>query len=87
VYGAEVSDSNHDVLTYTGLTSNTFKQRFYKHRSSFLHESEEHETTLSSHIWDLKRKNLDFDIQWNIKDKAPPFNPVSRRCRLCLKEK
>ena len=87
VYGAEVSDSNHDVQTYTGLTSNLFKQRFYKHRSSFLHESEEHETTLSSHIWDLKRKNLDFDIQWNIKGKAPPFNPVSRRCRLCLKEK
>ena len=87
VYGAEVVDSNQNIATYTGLTSNTFKTRFYKHRSSFNKESLEHETTLSSHIWDLKRNNQNFEIQWNIKDKAPPFNPISRRCRLCLKEK
>ena len=27
VYGAEVIDSNHNIETYTGLTSNTFKKR------------------------------------------------------------
>ena len=32
VYGAEVVDSNNNTETYTGLTSNTFKKRFYKHR-------------------------------------------------------
>ena len=57
VYGAEVIDENQNSETYTGLTSNTFKKRFYGHRSSFLHEDEEHETTLSSHIWSLKRNH------------------------------
>ena len=87
VYGAEVIDSNLNSETYTCLKSNTFKKRFYKHRSSFTHEDQEHETTLSSHIWDLKRKNLNFEIQWEIKEKAPAFNPVSRKCRICLREK
>ena len=87
VYGAEVIDSNHNVETYTGLTSNTFKKRFYGHRSSFKKPKLEHETTLSTYIWKLKRKQENFDIHWSIKDKAKPFNPVSKRCRLCLKEK
>ena len=87
VYGAEVIDENQNLETYTGLTSNTFKKRFYGHRSSFLHEDEEHETTLSSHIWSLKRNHQKYDIEWHIKDRAKPFNPVSRKCRLCLREK
>jgi len=87
VYGAEVIDSDLNSETYTGLTSNTFKKRFYKHRSSFQHEEQEHETTLSAHIWDLKRRSKHFEIEWSIKDRAPPFDPVSKKCRLCLKEK
>ena len=47
----------------------------------------EHETTLSAHIWNLRRRNQNYSIHWNIKDKATPFNPVTRKCRLCLKEK
>ena len=50
VYGAEVVDSDPKSETYTGLTSNTFKKRFYKHRSSFQHEDQEHESILSKHI-------------------------------------
>ena len=56
VYGAEVIDSNLNSETYTGLTSNTFKKRFYKHRSSFTHEDQEHVTF-------GKRKNLNFEIR------------------------
>ena len=87
VYGAEVLDADLNSETYTGLTSNTFKTRFYKHRSSFNHEDQEHETTLSAHIWDLKRRNKNFEIEWSVKDRATPFNPVSKKCKLCLKEK
>ena len=50
VYGAEVLDSNQNVETYTGLTANTFKKRFYKHRESFNKEDSEHSTSLSCHI-------------------------------------
>ena len=87
VYGAEVVDSSNNSETYTGLTANTFKKRFYKHRSSFMKPKLEHETTLSAHIWNLRRRNQNYSIHWNIKDKATPFNPVTRKCRLCLKEK
>ena len=87
VYGAEVIDSNLNSETYTGLTANTFKKRYYKHRDSFRNEDSEHSTTLSSYIWDLKCNNENFEVHWNVKDRAAPFNPVSKKCYLCLKEK
>ena len=87
VYGAEVTDSQSKTETYTGLTSNTFKTRFYGHRNSFKNRNSEHSTTLSSHIWSLKDKNLDYTVKWKIIGRASEFNPVNRKCRLCLKEK
>ena len=35
IYKAEVVEDNHTKNTYTGLTSNTFKDRYYGHRISF----------------------------------------------------
>ena len=87
IYRAEVVDENQNIQTYTGLTSNTFKQRFYGHRNSFKHRDSEHSTTLSSHIWDLKDRNKKFDIKWSIVDTAREFDPKTKKCRLCLKEK
>ena len=87
VYKAEVINSNLNRETYTGLTANTFKRRFYKQRDSFRKEDSEHSTTLSSYIWDLKRNNENFEIYWTVKDRGAPFNPVSKKCYLCLKEK
>ena len=42
---------------------------------------------LAGHIWGLKDKGVEFDISWRILAKAPPFNPVTKKCQLCLKEK
>ena len=36
---------------------------------------------------EVKNKNEDFEIKWRIKDRAAAFNPISRKCNLCLKEK
>ena len=87
VYKAEVTDQNQNSTTYTGLTRNTFKQRFYGHRHSFKNRSSEHSTTLSSHIWDLKDKNEDYNVNWSVIGRASDFNPITRKCRLCIKEK
>ena len=57
IYRAEVKDENSNNKTYTGLTSNTFKTRYYGHRQSFEKRKLQHSTTLSSYIWDLKDKN------------------------------
>ena len=87
VYQATVTDENSKIETYTGLTKNTFKKRFYKHRDSFKVKDPENSTTLSTHIWKLKESNKQFHVKWSIIGKAQSFNPVTKRCNLCLKEK
>ena len=42
---------------------------------------------LSSHIWELKERGLDFTLKSEILDRATLYNPVSKKCLLCLKEK
>ena len=64
-----------------------FKQRYYGHRQSFKKRKLQDETTLSSHVWDLKDKNENFEIKWKVIDRASEFNPVTRKCRLCIQEK
>ena len=85
VYKAEVLDDNMNKNTYTGLTCNTFKERFYGHRHSFSNRNSEHSTTLSTHLWDLKDRNQNFEVKWSIIDRAKEFNPTTRKCRLCTK--
>ena len=77
VYRAEVTDDSNST-TYTGLTCNTFKQRFYGHRQSFNNRTSEHSSTLSSHIWRLKDNNDNYDVKWNIVGRASEFNPVTK---------
>ena len=85
IYVASVT-SGEGVEHYTGLTSQTFKRRWSKHTSNFDKVEERNDTTLSSHIWKLKEEGKNFQIKWEIMDRAPNFNPVNRKCRLCLKE-
>ena len=35
----------------------------------------------------LKDQGIDFTVKWRILDRAPTFNPITRKCRVCLKEK
>ena len=88
VYKSTLVEEDNTVNTFTGLTSNTFKQRHYGHKSSFNHRGDtDNSTTLSTHVWKLKDQKKDFDISWTIINKANPFDPTTCKCRLCLKEK
>ena len=75
------------VEGYVGLASTTFKKRFYKHRDSFKKEKMQNDTTLSTHIWKLKEKGSTFSIKWSILDRGQIFNPATKTCQLCTKEK
>ena len=86
IYRATVTDEDNKVNTYTGLTRNTFKKRFNGHTYTFNHRDAP-STTLSSHVWNLKDQNKNFEINWKLVDRATDFNPTTRKCRLCLKEK
>ena len=72
--------------SYIGLTSRTFKDRYTKHRSSINNENSKQKTTLSKYIWDLKRRNVNFELKWKIISKAKPYSPSSKCCELCLRE-
>ena len=45
------------------------------------------QTTLSKFVWELKDKNIDFDLTWKILDRAQPYNPIQNVCNLCTLEK
>ena len=87
VYQATVSSNDGATEKYVGLTGPQFKKRLGNHKKSFKHEKYAHETTLSSHIWKLKEKNIDFEIKWKLLARAKPFTPVTNTCNLCTREK
>ena len=84
---ADVASPGLTTQTYTGLTSRTFKQSFYGHSHSFNNRDSTTSTTLSSCIWELKDQDRDFNLSWSVIDRGKYFNPVTRRCNLCVKEK
>ena len=86
IYRATINEENGKVNTYTGLTCNEFKTRWAAHKHSFKN-ADANQTTLSSHLHELNKKNVDFTLKWDIMDHAKPFNPVSGICSLCTKEK
>merc|ERR1712208_41534 len=71
-------------MGYTGLTGDSFKKRWTQHNGDFRHNRKT--TTLSTYISKLKEEGKQFTVKWEIMDRAPVFNPVTRKCRLCLKE-
>ena len=87
IYKATVVDQDGASSTYTGLTANSFKQRYNKHNSDFRNRSGEHATTLATHIWSLRDAGKDYDISWSVIDRGRKFNPTRRKCNLCLTEK
>ena len=79
--------NSYNFETYTGATKNTFKERYYGHAQSFRLKEKEHATTLSSYIWKLKEKGVEYNTKWSIIEKGKAFNLITQKCGLCLKEK
>ena len=73
--------------TYTGLTCRQFKTRFNEHNLDMNNPSGRIKSKLSSHIWSLKDRGINYEVTWRLLDKATTFNPTTKKCRLCLKEK
>ena len=60
--------------------------RYYEHREDTKKEEERTKTALSTHIWGLKDKNIQHKVEWKIKYRGPDFSPLTKKCRICLKE-
>ena len=87
VYQATVTrEDNGEEETYTGLTSRSFKDRYYEHTQDINSETRKG-TTLSNYIWKLKKNNIKHSLSWKILARRKDFNPATRRCNLCIREK
>ena len=79
-------NSNLEKTFYIGLCSTQFRFRYSNHKKNFKGGVYENDTELSKCVCGLKRKNIDFNLTWEVTKRAQPIvdgnNPV---CRLCLK--
>ena len=88
VYAADITRTdNGQTFRYTGLTENTFKQRYYQHTSTFRYPKHRHSTELANKVWELKESDTPYSIQWSIIERANPYSNVSKSCNLCVTEK
>ena len=88
VYQASVKEiTTGKIETYTGATARRFKDRLYEHRADMNSEEGRTKTALSAHIWGLKDQNIQYEVSWKIRYRGPDYNPITKKCRICLREK
>ena len=72
---------------YYGTCENTFKERYNNHKCSFRNKSREKNTELSKYVWELKEKDINYFINWDIAIESHKYVCGSRNCDLCICEK
>ena len=78
-YGLQVASTFH-------CTRNGFLASFRVHMY-FDSSVRRNETELSKYIWTLKDARKPFRVQWKVLATCKPYDNVSKKCNLCLKEK
>ena len=87
VYQATVTrEDTGKTETYTGVTARPFKKRLYEHTQD-MNSKKRKGTSLSNYVWKLKDQKIKYDLSWKILSRRKSFNPSTRRCNLCLREK
>ena len=71
---------------YAGVTARRFKDRLYEHRTSF-NQRKEKPTKLSDHVWKLKDQDEPYSVSWWVIDRGRDYNPTTKYCDICNKEK
>ena len=72
---------------YLGQTNITFKLRWNNHKSECKLPHKEKATCLSKYVWYLKRKEINFTINWSVASIASPYSRETGRCQLCTMER
>ena len=83
----QLMDKHFPPDSYVGLTENSFKDRYTKHKSSFKTRNPKNASGLSRYVWNLEDEKIDFEIKWKIISRAKAYDPGSGVCRLCVREK
>ena len=68
---------------YFGLTQGPFRQRYYDHKSSFMHK-----TSLFNYAWDVKNIfGINHILKWEIGKRCSEYKGSEIYCKLCMEEK
>ena len=78
---------NYKPKLYKESYGTSFKKRYRNHKKPFNVPLYKHDTTLSTKHWNSKTKQLNPRIAWKMKRIYKPYNPISKRCNLCLTER
>ena len=90
VYQASVTATENNQTStrfYIGMTATEFPASFANHHRTFRDKKHKNSTKLASLIRNLKDKKADYTINWKVKDKAPPYSSISKKCHLCILER
>ena len=88
VYNCIASVPTKPDKSYTGLSEDGWKKRYYNHRKSFRNQRYQSETMLSSYVWETKRTIDQIpSLKWSIITVLPAYSNITKRCQLCLYEK
>ena len=84
--------SKHEVLdghveTYLGASQMWKTMYTTGHARDERDPAYRHATTRAEYIWQLKDEGKTYSESWRIIDRASRYNPITKRCNLCLKEK
>ena len=85
VYKCVASTSMNPDKTYRRTAEGDLKKRCNNHTKPFRHKRYSKETTLSKHIWDIKKKYNEMPmLKWSVVTFVPPYSNISKKCLLCF---
>ena len=88
VYQSTITaDDDGHVESYIGSTQHWKTRYTTGHARDARDPAYRHATSRASYIWELKDAGRSYTETWRIVDRASKYNPITKRCNLCLKEK
>ena len=88
LYAGTISSNlpNYQDKEYAGMTAPPWKLRFGNHKLSFNNRKYE-KCEIAKEVWKIKDQGGDFNVEWRIIGHDPSYNPVAKKCNLCIAEK
>ena len=88
VYQADIIEQNR-TMSYIGMSGRSFKQRYIEHHRALNNKkaAQRNPTKLSKHVWSLKDRNIQHDIEWKVRATTGVYFPGAKYCDTCITEK
>ena len=74
-------------MLYVGQCSGSWKIRYNNHTNSFRKIELRGDTDLANYIWDLKTTGKSYKIFWRKISQEYPYSKITKKCKLCSREK